>query len=92
MTRRFEQEGRVLSRDWSKYDMSTVVFRPVHFSPDELQEKYDQLNHALYRIPSILKRTCKLNKNMIIFVPQNFGFRNAWKRLALAKEGALAGG
>lgn len=86
MTRRLEEEGRVLSRDWSKYDMSTVVFQPRHFRPEELQARYNELNHALYGWSSILRRTVNFKKNMIIFVPQNIGFRNAWRSLAAEQE------
>lgn len=88
LTARLEQEGRVLSRDWSLYDMNTVVFRPKHFTPDKLQEEYDQLNRALYTIPSILKRAVSWQKNMVIFVPQNLGFRSAWQR-RVRRAGAM---
>ena len=42
MTLRMEEEGRVLSKDWSRYDMSTVVFKPANFTPEELQQKMDE--------------------------------------------------
>lgn len=77
---RLEKEGRVLTKNWSLYDMGTVVFQPKNFSPEELQSRYDELNRSLYSIRSILKRTVKPNTNMIIFVPQNFGFRKAWRK------------
>jgi len=33
----FEQEGRILTKDWSKYDgHNYVVFQPKHMSPDDL--------------------------------------------------------
>jgi radical SAM superfamily enzyme YgiQ (UPF0313 family) len=85
LTRRMEAEGRVLSKDWSKYDMSTVVFQPKNFTPERLQERYDELNRALYSLGSIAHRTLKPRKNMLIFVPQNFGFRNAWRGLERAR-------
>jgi hypothetical protein len=81
MTRRLEEEGRILTRDWSRYDMSTVVIRPAHFSAEELQRRYDELNTDLYSLSSITRRSLKLKKNSIIFFPQNMGFRRAWKNL-----------
>src|SRR6266850_199308 len=33
--RRLEAEGRLLHRDWSRYDTSHVVFRPRHLTPEE---------------------------------------------------------
>lgn len=92
MTRRLEREGRVLSRDWAKYDMSTVVFQPRHFSPEGLQERYNELNRSLYSFSSIFRRTCNFRKNMIIFVPQNLGFRRAWLSLAAVQQGLTGSG
>lgn len=40
MFRQMESEGRILHRDWSKYDTAHVVFRPKHMSPDELADGY----------------------------------------------------
>ncbi len=88
MTKRMEAEGRVLSKDWSRYDMSTVVYQPKNFTPERLQERYDELNRSLYSISSIARRTLKPRKNMLLFVPQNFGFRNAWHGLERARLAA----
>ena len=38
--RQMEVEGRLLHRDWSRYDTAHVVFRPKHMTPDELAEGY----------------------------------------------------
>ncbi len=81
LTERLEKEGRVLTRDWSLYDMNTVVFQPKRFTPERLQAGYNELNRALYGVPEILKRTLKPRTHMVIFVPQNFGFRQAWRHL-----------
>jgi radical SAM superfamily enzyme YgiQ (UPF0313 family) len=89
MTSRMEAEGRILSKDWSLYDMSTVVYKPKNFTPEQLQERYDELNRSLYSIGSIAHRTLKPRKNMLIFVPQNFGFRNAWRGLERARLAAV---
>ena len=89
MTKRMEAEGRVLSKDWSRYDMSTVVYQPKNFTPERLQERYDELNRSLYSIGSIAHRTLKPRKNMLLFVPQNFGFRNAWRGLERARLSAV---
>jgi radical SAM superfamily enzyme YgiQ (UPF0313 family) len=86
LTRRMEAEGRILSKDWSKYDMNTVVFQPKNFTPDDLQTRYNELNRALYSVGSIARRTLKLRKNMLIFLHQNIGFRNAWRDLERARS------
>jgi radical SAM superfamily enzyme YgiQ (UPF0313 family) len=85
LTKRMEAEGRILSKDWRRYDMSTVVYQPKNFTPERLQERYNELNQALYSVGSIARRTLKPRKNMLLFVPQNIGFRNAWRGLERAR-------
>ncbi len=89
LARRLETEGRILSKDWSKYDMSTVVFQPKNFTPEALQARYYELNSALYSLHSIARRTLKPHKNMLLFLHQNFGFRNAWRSLEKAQPGGF---
>ncbi|HET7487585.1 MAG TPA: radical SAM protein [Acidimicrobiales bacterium] len=38
--RRMEAEGRLLHRDWERYDTRHVVFRPARMTPDQLEEGY----------------------------------------------------
>ncbi len=37
---RLEREGRIISRDWSRYSATQVVFKPKRISPEALQEGY----------------------------------------------------
>lgn len=54
--RQMEAEGRILHRDWARYDTAHVVFRPRHMSPEELQLGYDWLYRRLFSLPSIWRR------------------------------------
>lgn len=38
---RLDKEGRIIDRDWAKYDGSNVVFKPKNMSVDELNEGSD---------------------------------------------------
>lgn len=38
--RKLEQEGRILSNDWSRYTADKVVFQPKRMAPEKLQELY----------------------------------------------------
>jgi len=38
---KFEQEGRVLTSDWSEYTCDRVVFQPRRMTPARLREMYD---------------------------------------------------
>ncbi len=46
--RRLEREGRLLHRDWSRYDITHVVHRPLHMTPAELEAGYAWLAEQLY--------------------------------------------
>ena len=51
-----EQAGRIIERDWSKYDLAHVVCQPQHFSPEELERTYWQLYARLYAPGAIAGR------------------------------------
>jgi radical SAM superfamily enzyme YgiQ (UPF0313 family) len=73
---RLKQEGRLLTEDWSKYDMATVVFRPNRMNVEELQEGFWKVNRAFYSIPSMFKRVFHpflFGRRLIIFGPMNLG-------------------
>jgi radical SAM superfamily enzyme YgiQ (UPF0313 family) len=56
--RRLEQEGRLLHtnypEDWKLYDYAHTVFRPMHMTPDELEEGlYQVYKHTTSRVTSV---------------------------------------
>jgi radical SAM superfamily enzyme YgiQ (UPF0313 family) len=54
--RQMEAEGRLLHKDWSKYDTAHVVFRPRHMSEEQLSEGYAWCYRTLFSSRSIWKR------------------------------------
>ncbi|MEW5850999.1 MAG: radical SAM protein [Myxococcota bacterium] len=54
--RQMEAEGRLLHRDYTRYDTAHVVFRPRHMSPDELAHGYAWLYQRLFSHASIWRR------------------------------------
>jgi radical SAM superfamily enzyme YgiQ (UPF0313 family) len=54
--RQLEAEGRLLHRDWDKYDTAHVVFRPKQMTPEELLLGYDWLYRRLFSHESIWRR------------------------------------
>jgi len=80
---RLKQEGRILTEDWSKYDMATVVFQPKRMAVEELQEGFWRVNRSFYSLPSMLKRIFNpfhLRRSLIIFGPMNLGLWPAVKK------------
>lgn len=76
---RMKEEGRLLTTDWSKYDMAHVVYRPENMTPDELQEGYLAANRRFYSIGSMFRRLPALRRSLMVFGPMNWGFRKAWR-------------
>ncbi len=66
--KRLEAEGRILHKDWSKYDTQHVVFSPARMSADELLHGYRKVMRSVYSFDSILT---KLNY---------YWARDFWKR------------
>lgn len=55
----YEQEGRLLHREWSRYNHSEVVFRPKLMSPEQLYRGWLEARKDAYTWPSILSRVWK---------------------------------
>ncbi len=54
--RQMESEGRLLHRDWSKYDTGHVVFRPRKMTIEQLEEGYAWCYRRLFSHRSIWRR------------------------------------
>jgi radical SAM superfamily enzyme YgiQ (UPF0313 family) len=54
--RQLEAEGRILHRDWEKYDTAHVVFQPKHMSVEELAEGYAYCYERTFSHRSIWRR------------------------------------
>jgi radical SAM superfamily enzyme YgiQ (UPF0313 family) len=54
--KRLEAEGRILHKDWSKYDTQHVVFSPARMSPEALLKGYAKVMKAVYSFDSIFAK------------------------------------
>lgn len=52
---RMEAEGRILTRDWSKYDTRTVVYRTKGLTAEQLKEGYDWAYRKFYSWSNIFR-------------------------------------
>jgi len=60
VTKKFEEEGRILHRDWSRYTTAEVVYQPKKMTPDELQEMYHYAWDVFYQDMSQSLRMSRL--------------------------------
>jgi len=72
---KMEKEGRILHRDWSRYDGNHVVFRPMSMTPNELLEGYIYAYRSLYSVRSILKRALRPRRDIFQVLALNVGRR-----------------
>jgi radical SAM superfamily enzyme YgiQ (UPF0313 family) len=56
---RMEREGRILHQDWSRYDITHVVYRPLGMSPEELDAGYRRMQSRLFSWPWMLGRATR---------------------------------
>ncbi|HEB37220.1 MAG TPA: B12-binding domain-containing radical SAM protein [Thermoplasmatales archaeon] len=100
----FEKEGRILTKDWSKYTQAHVVFKPKNMSPDDLMEGYTWITKKFYSFHNSLKRCLyhlgyslkwELSPVSTLSVAAtNFGFRRYYarerKRIQLERKKRVA--
>jgi len=51
-----EREGRILTRDYNKYDYGSAIVRPLSMTPEEMLEGFDGLYRKFYAPSSIARR------------------------------------
>ena len=82
---RLEQEGRLLTKDWSRYNQVDIVFEPKNMSVKELYEGTRKVAKEFYSWQNIIKRNVKIfstTKKFGSSLPAgtNINFRRYYKR------------
>ena len=78
---RLETEGRILTRDWSKYNgRSDVVFKPRLMSPEALLDGYRYANERFYSLWSMGKRLSCSPVQLLWTLPLNLAYALALRR------------
>lgn len=72
---RMEQEARILTYDWSKYDTAHAVFQPQQMSPEQLESGYCEAYREFYRWSSIFRRMPAALANKPRFLAFNIGLK-----------------
>ena len=72
---KMEAEGRILTRDWSKYDCENAVFKPRLMKPEELEEGTRWATAEFYSRASILSRFAGNLRHPLIFMIVNSSYR-----------------
>ena len=76
---RLETEGRLLTKDWSKYNQHLAVFQPKNMTPERLEEIYRKVWKETYSFTNLFVRFKNLpNKSLkekIVCIGANLGFK-----------------
>ena len=73
--RRLDGEGRILHRDWERYDAQHVVFRPKHLTPEQLQAGTELAWKTAYSWRSIASRLRRTAAPLPIALITNLTYR-----------------
>ena len=77
--RKLESEGRILTRDWRRYNSrSEVVYQPKRMSRAELLAGFRYANDRFYSLPSMAKRLSRSPVQIWWTLPLNLAYGYAW--------------
>jgi len=76
--RRMDAEGRLLHRDWDRYDTRHVVHRPRSMTPTQLEEGYWHAYDEFYRWGSIVRAAAR--KPTTSGRLRHVGYSAGWKK------------
>jgi len=82
---RLNKEGRILTRDWSRYNQVDVVFKPKNMTEEELYEGTRKVAKDFYSTYNLTKRIAKIitvtkNLSSIIPIGTNLTFKRYYSK------------
>jgi len=89
--RRMEAEGRILTRDWRKYNSrDDVVYRPKGMSAAELLAGFRYANERFYSLSSTAKRLSRSPVQLWWTLPLNLAYGYRWRKWGPTSRRAAA--
>jgi len=67
----FDKEGRLLHKDWKRYNHSEVVFRPRLMSPERLYRGWQEARREAYTWPAVISRVMQNPKHRLTNLAYN---------------------
>jgi radical SAM superfamily enzyme YgiQ (UPF0313 family) len=75
---RLDAQGRILTRDWDRYDTRHVVYRPARLTRTALETGYDWAYREFYRWSSIARAS--LSHGSVKHQAKHFFYAAGWKK------------
>ena len=83
---KMEAEGRILTRDWCKYNSrENVVYRPSQMSAEDLLAGFRYANERFYSLQSTAKRLSRSPVQLWWTLPLNLAYGVQWRMTARAR-------
>ena len=79
---RMDEEGRITTRNWDRYDTRHVVYRPARLSPEALEAGYHWAYREFYRWSSIARAS--LAHDAVKHQLKHFTYATGWKKFEAA--------
>ncbi len=81
---RLDKDGRIFTKDWSRYNQIDIVFEPKNMTINELYEGTRKVAREFYSWPNIIKRNVKIFSTVkkigaILPAGTNYSFRKYYK-------------
>jgi radical SAM superfamily enzyme YgiQ (UPF0313 family) len=84
--RKMEAEGRILTRDWRRYNgRDDVVYQPKRMSVAELLAGFRYATERFYSLPGIVKRLARSSVQLWWTLPLNLAYGYQWGKWAKLK-------
>jgi hypothetical protein len=88
---RMESEGRLLHKDWGKYNGATVVFKPRLMTEETLQKGFNWVCKEAYSWGSIFKRVFHPQQRFVTRVLSNMAYRSIAQKTPESRIPTLSG-
>jgi radical SAM superfamily enzyme YgiQ (UPF0313 family) len=78
---RLEKEGRIMHRDWERYDSLNVVYQPLLMSAEELERGMRRIWKEIFSLRSIFHRVITPPRmHPLFYLPMNLGFHRLTRK------------
>ncbi len=51
-----DRAGRILSKEWNRYDYGSPLIRPTHMTPEDMMRGFNKVYREFYSLPNIARR------------------------------------
>jgi radical SAM superfamily enzyme YgiQ (UPF0313 family) len=77
---RLDREGRIMHREWERYDSLNAVYQPLLMSAEEVEQGMRRIWKEVFTVRSIFRRIIRAPRiHPLFYLPMNWGFHRLTK-------------